>query len=288
VVNYRLARPIVENRNAFKARFPEASYKGDRGDRSHMKGSGDHTPYSSDRIFGKPMARGIIYAQDLGGGGGLAIPDFARFVLDRVRDGAYPEIKYVITRHSANHRRDGGKYFGLFDRRYSWRTQFSSGHTDYIHVSYMPGFEERGSRLVADFHDHLHGRLGKAASAPAPGGFKRWRSAPPLPAFPLGRYSQAPLSRLPYIAYPPLAPGYGGPEAAQAQRDIVTAILRYAVETCRTTMVTPGEIDRAELGTGFLSWAHMIVTSHAGNEWRNDPVGNGRTFGAAIGAPASW
>lgn len=284
---YTLARPIVDNKTALRSRFPKAVYKGDVGDLAHMRGSGDHTVYASDRIFGKGHRRGIVYAQDIGGGGELEVPDFARFLLDRVRGGSYPEVKYLISRHPANRRRDGGRYYGLFDRRYSWRTQFSSAHTDYVHISFMPGYEDAHSRLVADFDDYLHGRLGKVAAS-APAGYKRWRSAPPLPALPLGRYSQSPLSRLPALAYGPMAPGYGGEGAPQAQRDFVAAILRYAVEHCRTGMVTPGEIARAEFGTGFLSWAHMVTATLAGNRWVNDPVANGRTFGASIGAPASW
>lgn len=287
MVAYRLAKPIVDNRSAFKARFPSAYYVGDVGDKAHMQGSGDHTPWSADVIFGKRMARGVVYAQDLGGGGGLDVAAFARFILDRLRDGAYPEVKYVITRHDSNRGRNGGRYYGLFDRRYNWRTQRSSGHSDYVHCSFMPGYESKGSRLVADYHDMLHGRLVAAVPAAAPSHLKKWRAAPPLPATPLGQYSTVPLNRLPYTAYPPLVPGLGGP-GPQAPRDWVHAILSYAVGECRTGMITPGELERAELGAGAIAWMHMVTTSLAGNPWVNNPAANAKAFGAAIGAPANW
>jgi hypothetical protein len=284
---YRLARPIVENRAALRARFPEAKYLGDIGDRSHLRGSGDHPPYSSDVIFGIPMPRGVVMAHDLGGGGRLRVPDFARWLLDRLRAGAYPEVKYVISRHPENRGVEGGRYYGLFDRRFSWRCQHSSGHTDYVHTSYMPRYEDRDSSIVADYHDYLTGAAVMPASAPAAPTLKKWSGAPPLPDTPLGRYSTRPLSRLPYIAYPPIVPGYGGKEAP-AQRDFVAALLAYALKECRTRMITAAEFDRSELGEGAIAWAYMITTTLAGNPWVNDPIANGRALGAAIGAPASW
>lgn len=286
MVSYKLARPVADNKAALKGRFPGARYLGDVGDPAHLRRAGDHTPYSADRIFGMPMRRGIVYAQDIGGGGSLVIAEFARFVLDGVRSGEFPEIKYVISRHEANRHRDGGRYFGLFDRRYSWRIQKSAGHDSHVHISYMPGFEARPSELIASYHDELNGmRAAKAAAAPPV--LRRWKDAPPLPATPLRRYSHVPLSKLPQPAYPPMVKGYGGPDSPAAQSDFVAAILDYARRQCRTIMITPEEVRRSEFGPGFLSWARM-VSLKAGNGWINDPIANARGFAAAVGAPAHW
>jgi hypothetical protein len=287
VVSYQLARPVKDNKTALKAKFPGAVYKGDIGDPSHLSKAGDHTPYSADRIFGQPMRRGFVYAQDLGGGGSLVIAEFARWLLDAVRGNEYPEIKYVITRHPVNRNRDGGRYYGLFDRRYSWRTQFSSGHDSHIHISYMPGFENRDSTLIADYHDELNGLLAKRPVSRQDPVLRHWKDAPPLVAPSLRRYSHVPLNKLPCIAYPPMVKGYGGPDSPAAQSDFATAIFEYAQKQCRTTMITPEEIKRAEFGSGFLSWARMVAIK-AGNPWINDPISNGKSLGAAIGAPAHW
>ena len=214
------------------------------------------------------------------------IAEFARWLLDEVREGSYGEIKYVITRHPANAGRSGGRYYGLFDRRYSWRPQKSSGHDSHIHISYMPGAENTPSTLITDYHDELNGlRAAKAVKAPQP--LRRWKQAPPLPATPLRRYSHVPLSKLPQLAYPPMVRGYGGPDSPGAQGDFATAIMDYARRQCRTIMIPLEEVKRAEFGPGFLQWARM-VSLKAGNGWVNDPIANARSFAAAIGAPASW
>ena len=285
MVAYRLAKPVTDNKAALKSRFPEATYLGDIGDPAHMSKAGDHTPYSADKIFGRPMRRGIVYAQDLGKGGELVIPDFARYILDSLRAGRYPEIKYVISRHEGN--RGSGQYFGMFDRRYSWRCQKSSGHESHVHISYMPGAEDKPSTLVADYRDVLDGHSTLAAAATGQLVLRRWKDAAPLPSTSLGRFSKVPLSKLPYSVYPPMVRGYGGPDGPGAQADFVAAVFDYARRHCRTIMISPEEVKRSEFGPGFIGWARMISLK-AGNGWGNDPAANGRALGAAIGAPAHW
>lgn len=285
-MRYTLARPILDNRLALEKKFPGAAYIGDAGDKAHQLGSGDHTAWSSDVIFGEKMHAGIVYAQDIGGGGALVIPDFFRWLLGGLRAGHYPEVKYVISRHALNKGRDGGRFYGLFDRRYSWRTQKSTGHASYVHISYMPGFEGRDSAILADYWNELHGiKVPPRVKDPQ---FHSWASAPPLPATSLGRYSTRTLDRLPYSAYPPMVPGYGGPEAPQAQRDFVWALMAYAIRRCKTVMISERELERQEFGPGFIDWARMVVTTKGGNSWVNDPARNGRALGATIGAPSRW
>lgn len=285
---YTLARPISANKATLKTKFPGAAYLGDAGDQAHLRGSGDHTWYSSDVIFGVRMHAGVVYAQDIGGGGELDVAGFGRFLLDAVRAGRYPEVKYVITRHPGNKGREGGRYYGLFDRRYSWRTQRSMGHTTYVHISYMPGYEGRDSLILADYWNTLHGKAVAAGPVLPDPQFHRWAAAPPLPATPLRKYSTRTLDRLPHLAYPPMVLGFGGPEAPQAQRDFAAALLGYAVDRCKTVMVPAAERERAEFGPGFLDWAHMIVTVKGGNTWINDPARNARALGATLGAPLHW
>lgn len=280
MVAYQLAQPILDNRASFAARWPDATYDGDVGDTSHLSGSGDHTPYSSDVIFGKPMARGWIYAQDFGNGA-FDLASFSRWLLLRLRSGAYPEVKYVITRIPANKGVAGGVYFGLFDRRYNWRTQLSSGHDTHIHISYMPGYEHSHSRLMEDYW------LGtRPALAPDPT-WKVWAKHPVLPKLPLGAFSTATFDQLPYTVYPPLALGYGGKGAPQAQTDWVWALQMYARGSAKTAILHPAEVAERRIGATTLAFCHMIADL-AGNPWGTDPARNAKAFGAAIGAPAVW
>lgn len=279
---YQLAQPILDNRAAFRHRYPGAAYVGDVGDKAHQSGTGDHTPHSSDAIFGVHMSPGWVYAQDFGNGA-FDLATFTRWLLIRLRAGLYPEVKYVISRLAANKGVAGGTFYGLFDRRYNWRTQLSRGHTSHIHISYMPGYERSASRIIEDYWLGLHLPL-----EPDPK-WKRWAKRPALPTYGLGQYSTRTLATLPYTAYPPLVLGYGGSDAPQAQQDIVSALQRYAITVCRTTMITAAEVSRAEIGAGTLAFAKMVTTLMAGNAWSDiDQYRNSRAFGASIGAPASW
>lgn len=281
-VPYQLTQPVVDNKAAFKLRYPGAAYDGDVGDLAHMTGTGDHTPHAGDVIFGQAMKPGWIYAQDLGNSA-FDLASFARWFLLRLRGGLYPEVKYVITRHPANKGVAGGVYYGLFDRRYNWRTQLSSGHDKHIHVSYMPGYEATHSRIIEDYWLGAHPPL-----APDPK-WKLWARHPQIPAYPLGQYSTRSLLTLPYTAYPALVQGFGGADGPAAQRDFVTALQRYAVIDCRTTMVTHAEQLAGEIGPGTAAWIKMVTTALAGNPWSDTDAGrNSRAFGASIGAPASW
>lgn len=278
-MSYTLVRPVLDNRDAFTEHWPTAHYLGDVGDLTHMGGTGDHTPRSSDVIFGQHMHAGWIYAQDLGNGA-FDLASFTRWLLNCLRAGKYGEIKYVISRHPANAGVAGGVYFGLFDRRYNWRTQRATGHDSHVHISYMPGYERAPSTVIEDYWRGLH-----PAPKPDPV-FRRWGVAPKLPAYTLGRYSTRTLDRLPYPAWPPVALGYGGPESA-TQQDFVRALHEYAVRDTKTIMISRDERERAEYGRGTVSWCRLVVEK-AGNEWSTDPGRNGRALGASLGAPAGW
>lgn len=155
-MSFLLVAPIRTNKSAFLSVNPAKSYLGDWGDADHQKGAGDHTAHSSDVVFGRPMRPGYVYAQDFGAAPGFDLAAFTRHVLNGVRAGRYPEVKYVISRIAGNKGRDGGIFYGLFDRRYNWKTQRAIGHTTEVHISYMPGFEYRPSTIVADFYAQLH------------------------------------------------------------------------------------------------------------------------------------
>jgi hypothetical protein len=280
MVAHTLIRPIIDNKLAYDQRWPKAHYKGDIGNPDHLKGSGDHTPWSSDKIFGMPMRQGWVYAQDFGNGA-FDLAAFARWLLSNLRSGHYGEVKYVISRHPANFKVAGGTFYGLFDRRYNWRTQRSYGHESHIHISYMPGYEKAPSRIMSDYWAKLHPQ-----PKPDPK-WKRWAQAPPLPSYSLGRYSTRTFNRLPQVAWPPIVLGYGGPDSGP-QQDFVRCLHQYAVNVCKTIMIGKNEIDAAEIGQGTIAWCKLVTQTKAGNGWANDPGRNGRALGGSLGAPATW
>lgn len=169
VVAYSLAKPVQNNKDQFKKYFPKAPYLGDIGDARHLKGSGDHSPWASDVINGKHHQRGIVYAIDLGNGGGFDSTKFATWLLTQVKAGKYPEVKYFLSNYK------------LWDRRYGWRQQKGSDGPGHVHMSFMPGAENTGSQILADYYRYLHPPVGakppvKTISAPAPA-----KPKPPAP-----------------------------------------------------------------------------------------------------------
>lgn len=148
---YTLVRPIRDNKLAFARLFPRTPYLGDVGDPAHMTGSGDHTPWSSDSIGGKRMLRGYVYAQDFGTSAEFDVRQFSAWLLTSCSANRYPEVKYVISRAPGSAMFRGTPVYGLYDRRYGWRRQTSSGHDHHIHISYMPGFENTVSTIIADY-----------------------------------------------------------------------------------------------------------------------------------------
>jgi hypothetical protein len=146
-VDYRLVQPVVDNRLALAKHFPDMRYKGDIGDDAHQNASPpqDHTPGA------RGNKSGWVYAQDLGDGGGFDLPQFNRWLLDNLRKGKYREVKYVICRLPQMRTVAGGRYYGFFSRRNGWRREASSGHENHCHISYMPGYERRSSKLIAEY-----------------------------------------------------------------------------------------------------------------------------------------
>lgn len=153
VASFTLIQPILDNKAAFSQLFPGAYYAGDIGDASHSAGPSEHNAWNHEDNRNTP---GYVYAQDFGAGGAFDLPNFARWLLDAVRAGGYPEVKYIISRHPAN---AGTNYFGLFDIRYGWTQQASSGHDHHIHVSYGPYTNTTPSTIIADWHRHQNGTL---------------------------------------------------------------------------------------------------------------------------------
>jgi peptidoglycan hydrolase-like protein with peptidoglycan-binding domain len=160
---YTLARPIRDNKLSFAQLFPKTPYLGDIGDPSHLVGSGDHTPWSSDSIGGRLMKRGYVYAQDFGTSAEFDLRQFSAWLLTSCSAGRYPEVKYVISRTPGSAMFRGTPVYGLYDRRYGWRRQASSGHDHHVHISYMPGHENTLSRIISDYH----AAVGKTPAAPA-------------------------------------------------------------------------------------------------------------------------
>jgi hypothetical protein len=283
MVQYSLIRPVTDNARAFRDLFvPGATYLGDIGDPAHVAGSGDHTPWASDVIFGRRHLRGFVYAQDLGFGGRFDSGDVLPWLDFHLRAGRYQEVKYYIGR------------LVLKDRRYNWRTQRGTDDA-HLHLSYMPGFEHAASTLVQDFDAWLNeGKPDLGPSARHLANFSVLRRANvqnggplPLPPISAGTYSSRTLNKLPYFAWAPVVPGYGGPENRQ-QMDFVAALHELAVKSYHTAMIPTVELDRSEIGPGTVSFAHMIVTASAGMPWVNDPGTNGRRLGYALGAPTAW
>jgi peptidoglycan hydrolase-like protein with peptidoglycan-binding domain len=151
-VSYTLVQPIKDNKASFAKLFPHTEYLGDVGDPAHMTGSGDHTPWSSDSIAGKTMKRGYVYAQDFGTSQEFDVRRFSPWLLGCCSTGRYPEVKYVISRVPGSAAFRGTPVYGLYDRRYNWARQTSSGHDHHIHVSYMPGYENARSTIIADYY----------------------------------------------------------------------------------------------------------------------------------------
>jgi peptidoglycan hydrolase-like protein with peptidoglycan-binding domain len=174
VTAYTLARPIRDNKAAFAALFKGTPYLGDVGDLSHRQGSGDHTAWSSDVFPGKgPMRAGVIWAQDFGHSAAFDLRRFAPWLLTCCAAGRYKEVKYVISRIPGAGLFKGTPVFGLYDRRYNWKRQTSSGHDHHIHISYMPGTENTPSTIITDYHAAIHRSPAPAAAktlaAPAAG-----------------------------------------------------------------------------------------------------------------------
>lgn len=165
---YTLVRPIRDNKLAFARLFPHTQYLGDVGDPAHMAGSGDHTAWSSDSIGGKRMLRGYVYAQDFGTSAEFDIRRFSAWLLTSCSANRYPEVKYVISRAPGSTLFRGTPVYGLYDRRYGWRRQTSSGHDHHIHISYMPGHENTKSTIIADYSAALKKTPAAPAKKPAP------------------------------------------------------------------------------------------------------------------------
>jgi hypothetical protein len=183
-VRYTLVQPVKDNKAYLGNLFPKTPYLGDVGDTSHLSGgSGDHTPWSSDKINGVAMKRGWIYAQDLGNSAAFDLRRFSAWLLTSCAAGKYREVKYVICRVPGSGLFHGAPVYGLYDRRYSWRRQTSSGHDHHIHISYMPGFENARSTIVADYHAAITRTVPKAAPYPirAETFFKGQRIGSPVP-----------------------------------------------------------------------------------------------------------
>jgi peptidoglycan hydrolase-like protein with peptidoglycan-binding domain len=152
---YALVQPIKDNKAAFLALFKGTPYLGDIGDTSHKQGSGDHTPWSSDVIDNKHMKRGWVYAQDFGRSPAFDLRRFAPWLLSNLAAGRYREIKYIICRVGSAGRFRGVPVYGMYDRRYDWKRQASSGHDHHIHISYMPEFEGAHSRIITDYKNAI-------------------------------------------------------------------------------------------------------------------------------------
>lgn len=157
---WQLVQPVVDNRLALARYFPDMRYMGDLGNKAHQDDDPpqDHTPGGESCADNVCNKQGWIYAQDMGDGGGFDMPRFARWLLDSVRAGKYPEVKYIITTYPGNKGVDGGKYYGLFDRRYGWKQQSASDHDGHVHISYMPGYELAHSNIVADYANWVKGQ----------------------------------------------------------------------------------------------------------------------------------
>lgn len=169
MTSYTLIRPILDNKRAFASLFKGTPYLGDIGDTSHLKtgSSGDHTPWSSDVYQGRAMRAGFVWAQDFGHSAAFDLRRFAPWLLTCCAAGKYKEVKYVISRTAGAGRFRGVPVYGLYDRRYDWRRQASSGHDHHIHISYMPGCENTPSRIIADYHAAISKAAPTAKAAPA-------------------------------------------------------------------------------------------------------------------------
>lgn len=160
MVSYKNAKPVQNTKDQFKKYFPKAPFLGTIGDARHLKGSGDHTPWSSDVINGKKHQRGTVYAIDLGNGGEFDSVKFAQWLLTQVKAGKYPELKYFLSNYK------------LWDRRYSWRQQKGSDGPGHIHMSFMPGHENTGSQIMTDYYKHLHPAIKPPGKGPPTATFK--------------------------------------------------------------------------------------------------------------------
>lgn len=136
------------------------------GDLSHLSGSGDHTPWSSD---GPP---GVVKAIDIGDGGAIALNpvDMAEnFLVPRLRarySGGpvlHPEVKYILTNYH------------LWDTRAPWnmRQQVGGDGPDHLHISVLASAVNAHSTIVSDY------LAWRAAGRPNPVTFRVSKSLAP-------------------------------------------------------------------------------------------------------------
>lgn len=178
MVPWALIKPIKHNSAAFSKHFPKAGLNGNIGDRRHQNdpNTGDHTSTNKFCFGGACNLHGWIYAQDFGNGkkgSGFDCNRFTRWLLDELRahPDRYNEVKYIISTIPENKKVDDGRYYGLFHRRDGWRPteKHRTDHADHVHISFMPGYEQSKSTIMADYVAYLDGGVNKPVAAPVSG-----------------------------------------------------------------------------------------------------------------------
>jgi LysM repeat protein len=147
VVPYRVIQPVLDMVTQYKQYFPRGVNLGTIGNRDHLLGKGDHTPWAGDVVNGKRHQAGLLYADDLGKSKDALDFDpgefLFEFLLPRLQAKFYPELKYLLTEYK------------LVDRRYWWRLQKGGDGPGHVHCSFMPGHEKTRSYVIRDYYAWL-------------------------------------------------------------------------------------------------------------------------------------
>jgi hypothetical protein len=122
---WRLATPLVDMVDRLKAAHPQLVY-GTLGDDSHLNAvpPEDHTPFSATG-YPKASPYPVVHALDVmhHPESGVDAGKLFAYWLAEAKAGRMPWLKYLIWQAK------------IYDVRFGWRPQSSSGHFDHVHLS---------------------------------------------------------------------------------------------------------------------------------------------------------
>jgi hypothetical protein len=275
MVAYRLSAAVAANLKVVKAN----GWKnlGTIGNKSHLMGSGDHTPWSTHGgRSGRPQ-RGIVHAHDIGMSDAHLVL-LEKWLRAQWRNGAAGEVKYVniLNRHWNLQTQAG------WAKAKSGQIRPTRSTDHHLHLSYEPSvaLAYNGEPLLGRFAQWLKGS-GSRPVQPGAGLSGRLGEVSKLPPRP----SLASQLRTTDVYEVPawnvaqvlrVVPGHGGPEN-RGQQELVGAVLA-AVRTLAPGTWWPRVRDtspewiRGEFGPSSVAMLKDVTTSFGGKWNPQQPV----------------